>query len=391
MRTGTLGFEGSRLREVREVRQLQQLSLAEILGVTPQAISNYERGKSTPSPEILSRLANVLNVPSSFFVMPPRELSQRTVFYRSMSAATKAARDRAEHRASWLGDITCYVSEFVDLPQVNIPNMHPPEDPLQLGSEDIEQVAVDARLHWRMRDQPIGDMVTLLENQGVVVGRDRLGAATLDSLSEYNEEAHRPVVLIGTDKGTAARWRFDAAHELGHLILHRNLDRRRLRNLADHKEVELQAHRFAGAFLLPRDSFADELFGASLDAMLALKPRWRTSIAMMIMRARQTRLIDEVMEKRLWINYSRRGWRRNEPLDDTLQHETPRMLRHSLELILEAGAQAPLDVVGSTGLPASDIESLADLPSGLLSNGGYAPVALRKKTDWPDNVTPIRR
>lgn len=388
MRIGTPGFSGERLREVREVRGVQQLYLAEMLGVSAQAISNYERERSRPSPEMLDRLVRVLNVPPAFFTLPERTGTERTVFYRSMSSATKGARTRAEHRANWLGDITRYVSQFVELPQANIPLFDVPANPMQLSGSDIEQYAARTRRHWTMRDEPVGNMVRLLENQGVIVARDQLGAASLDSLSEFDKCSDRPLVMIGTDKGTAARWRFDAAHELGHLVLHRGLDRRRLKNSAEHKEVENQAHRFAGAFLLPQVPFCEELFAASLDAMLAMKPRWRTSIAMMIMRAKQTYLIDESMEKRLWINYSRRGWRGGEPLDDVLEYEAPRLLHRSFELIFEANAQSAEDVIAFTGLPAPDIEILAGLPQHFLDRG-FAPVVLRG--DWPANVTPLHR
>jgi len=390
MRTGTPGFLGPRLREAREVRGLQQVFLAEMLDVSAQAISKYERGGSTPSPAMLERLAKLLNVPPAFFVQPERSESERTVFYRSLSAATKGARARAEHRLRWLGDITEYVTAFVDLPETNLPDFGTPGNPFELDGDDIEQLAADARAYWRMRDEPIGNMIALMENQGIVVARDKLGAATLDSLSEYDSVSRRPLVIISTDKGTPARWRFDAAHELGHLILHKDLDRRRLKNPAEHREIENQAHRFAGAFLLPRIPFSEELFAASLDAMLAVKARWRVSIAMMIMRARQTHLINDATEKRLWINYSRRGWRRAEPLDDAMERETPRLLARSFELIFEARAQSSRDVEISTGLPVSDVESLAGLPERFLERG-ITPVALRADREWPTNVTPLRR
>jgi Zn-dependent peptidase ImmA (M78 family)/transcriptional regulator with XRE-family HTH domain len=392
MNSRTPGFSGARLREAREVRSWQQAFLAEVVGVSAQAISKYERGGGTPSPEVVEKLALHLNVPPAFFLMPERPVSDRRVFYRSMSAATKTARTRAEHRASWLSDLICYVSAFVELPSVNVPDFSVvPANPLELEDADIEHIAADARTYWGMREEPIGNVVTLMENQGVVVARDYLGAATLDSLSEYDRAAERPLVIIGTDKGTPARWRFDAAHELGHLILHRRVDRKRLKNLAEHKAIEDQAHRFASSFLLPRAPFCEELFAASLDAMLALKARWRTSIAMMIMRARQTDMISDTTERRLWINYSRRGWRRREPLDDSMEQESPRLLLRSFELIFEAGAQTTQNVVTSTGLPALDIESLAGLPERFLERGSAAPVALKLAVDLPENVTPFRR
>lgn len=389
MRVGTPGFSGGRLREAREVRGLQGVFLAELIGVSPQAISQYENGKSSPSPEVLSKLARSLNVPERFLTLGDRHVGERRVFYRSMSAATKSARTRAEHRALWLGDIVSYVSEFVELPKPNLPDFELSNDPLALTNREIDEIAGDTRSYWGMRDGPIANMVALLENQGVIVARDRLGAATLDSLSELDRADARPYVLIGTDKGTSARWRFDAAHELGHMILHRRLDRKRLANTADHKVVENQAHRFAGAFLLPRAPFTEDFFAASLDVMTAMKPKWKTSIAMMIMRAKQTHLISDDTERRLWINYSRRGWRKHEPLDESMEVELPRVLYRSFELVLTEGSETPHDVIATTGLPAADIESLSGLPSNYLRRS-FAPVLLREPSAATNNVIPLR-
>lgn len=390
MRVGTPGFSGARLREAREVRGLQGIFLAELIGVSPQAISQYETGKSSPSPDVLTKLARTLNVPERFLTLEDREVGERRVFYRSMSAATKGARTRAEHRALWLGDIVAYVSEFVELPASNLPDFELSSDPLILTNSEIDQIASDTRAYWGMRDGPIGNMVALLENQGVIVARDRLGAATLDSLSEFDRADTRPCVLIGTDKGTSARWRFDAAHELGHLILHRRLDRRRLASTTEHKAIEGQAHRFAGAFLLPRAPFTEDLFAASLDVMTAMKPKWKTSIAMMIMRAKQTHLISDETERRLWINYSRRGWRKHEPLDESMEVERPRILHRSFELILTEGSETPQDVIAATGLPAADIETLSGLPSDYFQRN-FAPVLLREPSGARGNVIPLRR
>jgi Zn-dependent peptidase ImmA (M78 family) len=390
MRVGTPGFSGARLREAREIRGLQGIFLAELIGLSPQAISQYENGKSSPSPEVLAKLARTLNVPERFLMLSTREGGERRVFYRSMSAATKGARTRAEHRALWLGDIVSYVSEFVELPAPNLPDFELSSDPSTLANSQIDEIASDTRAYWGMRDGPISNMVALLENQGVIVARDRLGAATLDSLSEFDHVDTRPYLLIGTDKGTPARWRFDAAHELGHMILHRRLDRRRLTSTTEHKAIEAQAHRFAGAFLLPREPFTEDLFAASLDVMTTMKAKWKTSIAMMIMRARQTHLISDEIERRLWINYGRRGWRRHEPLDDSMDVERPRVLRRSFELVLTEGSETPQDVIEATGLPAADIETLSGLPTDYLQKN-FAPVVMREPAGSASNVIPLRR
>jgi Zn-dependent peptidase ImmA (M78 family)/transcriptional regulator with XRE-family HTH domain len=384
MPAATPGFVGARLREARQVRGLQAAELSEMLGVSPQAVSNYEHDKKSPQPHTADLISQVLNFPAHFFTRPIAERQAGTVFYRSMSAATKTARTRAEWRLRWLEEITEHLGVSVDFPAVNLPEFDVPADPSLLGFDDIEHLAAEARKFWRMTpDGPIGNMVSLLENQGAVVARDRLGAVTLDSLSTLTD---RPYVMIGTDKGTCVRWRFDAAHELGHLLLHRRLDRKLLTRATDFKRVEMQAHRFAAAFLLPMTSFADEFFSASLDALRAMKPRWRVSIGMMIRRARDGHLISEEHEQRMQRNYSRRGWRLSEPLDDTLEPENPRLLRGAVELILSHGGQCADDLKQSVALADHDIENLCGLPSNYLQSANAAPVRLRHAPDKPTNV-----
>jgi Zn-dependent peptidase ImmA (M78 family)/DNA-binding XRE family transcriptional regulator len=374
MPSSTPGFVGERLREARQVRGLRAVELSEMLDVSAQAVSSYETGKKSPSPAIADAIATKLNFPPHFFTQPARRDDSRTVFYRSMSAATKTARMRAEFRLHWLEDLTGFLGNSVEFPAVNLPIFDVPPDPLLISDDEIERMAEDARAFWRMTDGPVSNMVYLLENQGVIAARDQLGAVTLDSLSVFSD---RPYVMIGTDKGTSVRWRFDAAHELGHLLLHRRLDRRELTRTAQFKRVEEQAHRFAAAFLLPMAAFADDFFSASLDALRAIKPRWRVSVAMMIMRARQGGLISEEHERRMWINYSRRGWRRLEPLDDTLPPEEPRLLRGAVELILSHSVHHPADISQAVALADRDIESLCSLPANYLRDAGAPTLSLR--------------
>ncbi|MCA1604046.1 MAG: XRE family transcriptional regulator [Acidobacteria bacterium] len=388
MKLGTPGFTGERLREAREIRGLQAMILAEVVGVSPQAISRYETGRASPSPDVLRKIADVLGVYEHFFTLPPRSEGDRRIFFRSLSAATKSARARAERRLMWLGDLTDYVSGSVELPATNFPELDLPRDHNEISAVDIESAAEDVRAHWGMRDSPVVNVVSLLENHGAIVARDRLGAETLDSLSACDGRTGRPYVLIGKDKGTCARWRHDAAHELGHILLHRNVDRRSLTRRADLATIEDQAHRFAGAFLLPSTSFGEDFFAASLDAMRTIKPKWKTSIGAMIMRARQIDLLSEETARRLWIAYNRRGWRKSEPLDNELPPEEPVVLRRAFELLAEHQVDVLHDVSTSTGLASVDIEALSGLSPDHLRR--FEPtVTLRDHNG--SNVVPMRR
>ena len=357
------------------MRGLTAVALAEIADVRPQTISEYEAERSSPSPRVLKAIGTALNLPEHFFLRAERPGMERRVFFRSMSSATKAARSRARARSSWLSDIVSYVQDYVELPKLNFPDLALPSDPLLLADEDIERAAEDVRSFWNMRDGPIANTVLLLENQGAVVARDALGAESLDGLSELAAADQRPHILVGTDKGTPVRWRFDVAHELGHILLHSTLPPESLLRPEQFKTIEQQAHRFASAFLLPMASFGEDLFAVNLDVLRTLKQKWKVSIGMMIRRALHAGLISEDSERALWINYGRRGWRRSEPLDTEMDAEQPRLLRRSFELLLTEGAQTPDDIVSSVALPPGDIESLSGLPTGYLTT--FARVSLR--------------
>lgn len=387
MRVGTPGFNGSRLREAREARSFTAIALSEVAGVSTQAIYHYENGKSSPSPDVLGRISSAINLPESFFLLPDRPAEPKKIFYRSMSSATKGARNRAERRFEWLKDIVAYLAEFVSFPESNFPDLDLPSDPLLLSDQEIEEAAEEVRRFWKMGDGPIANMVLLLENQGAILARDELGAATLDSLSTFDVDDRRAYVCLGTDKGTAVRWRFDAAHELGHLVLHRKLDRSLLAKPEKFKEVENQAHRFAAAFLLPISPFSSDLYGVGLDSLRAIKPKWKVSIAMMILRARHAGLLSEDAERRMWISYNRRKWRTNEPYDDTLEVEEPRVLRRSFELLLDEGEQTPDDVVTRLALSPSDVETLSGLSRGFLST--HSRVSLLDSGESVGRVIPF--
>jgi Zn-dependent peptidase ImmA (M78 family)/DNA-binding XRE family transcriptional regulator len=396
MKSGVSGFEGSRLREAREVRGVPVLALAESADVTRQVIYQYELNNAAPSVEVLSRISNALGIPEKFFITKRSEIDDSTLFFRSMASTTKVARARATHRLQWLQDIVNCVSEYVELPDSDFPSLNLPADPLLISDEDIDDAAEQVRTFWKVPEGPIANIVALLEHHGAIVARDALGAESLDGLSGFFPSVARPIVLVGIDKGSPVRWRFDAAHELGHLILHSHVAPSLLRSPENYKRIEDQAHRFAGAFILPCASFGEDLYGVNLDNLLALKLKWKISIAAMVMRARQCGLLSEDTERRIWINISRRGWRKNEPYDDSMPIEEPRMLRAAIDLILTEGGQTPDEIVDQIGLPERDIEVLCGLSQGYFAE--FSRLTLRRPTeesvsepeDTVADVIPIR-
>lgn len=372
MKTGTLGFIGDRLRQAREARELSALALANLIAKSSTAVYQYENGVHSPRPEVTQKIAEILHVPEELFRRPVLRQELGTIFYRCMASTLESVRTRVERRYEWLQEIVAYLRTLVEFPPVNLPLFDVPAEPVRLSPEQIEDYAVQARRFWNMGDGPIANVLGLLENNGVIVVREEIGADKLDAFSEYCPEDNTPYIFLAADKNIACRARFDIAHELGHLILHRNMKKGHISLGPEHRLIEEQADRFAGAFLLPEKAFASDLYSATLDAFKIIKSKWAVSIAMQIVRAEQLGFISNEQAKRFWMNYSRRQWRKDEPLDDTFTVEQPKLLRLGFELIVNERLQTRDQIRMTIPLSPHDIESLAGLPCGYLTESEEA-------------------
>lgn len=368
MKPGTPGFNGARLTEAIEARSFTIVALADLIGVTRQTISAYTKSQQTPRPEVLARLSKYLKLPELFFLSERAARAESAFFFRSMSRATVTQRTRARWRHRWMYDVAAYLAEFVELPALRFPTFEMPGEPAAISNTMIEDLAAQTRRFWNIGEGPIANVVWLLENNGAIASRMDLGADELDGLSAWIED--RPCVLLNSQK-PAARSRFDAAHELAHLLLHRHVDPARIDRPGDFKLIEQQAHRFAGAFLLPAPAFAADASPIGLDRFRVLKAKWKTSIAMMIHRAADLNFISADQSRRLWMAYAKRGWRRGEPYDDQWEPERPRLLERSVRLVLGGGGQTAADLTMSVPLADSDLEDIIGIETGFFAGGPH--------------------
>lgn len=384
MRPGTPGFVHHRLKEAREARSMTALSLAEIVGVTTAAISQYENGHQSPSPDVMRRISSALNVPLHRFLMPVRRRDTGVLYFRSLSSATKRARLRAIRRYEWLRELCDYIQRFVRFRPANFPAFDVPADPAKLSVDDVEECASRTREHFKLNGSPVGNMIELLENNGGITCMFDFEAATLDAFSEWDESG-RPFFVLSSEKQSAVRSRFDAAHELAHMVLHRNVPSAVANRNDCFALMEDQAHRFAGAFLLPAREFSEALYAPSLDAMRALKPLWRVSISAMVMRSFDLGLIDDNQRKKLFANIARRKWRTREPYDDQLERERPKYLQRCIEVLLDRGIVGPRDLTATTGIPVNDAERLLGLRRGTLATD---QMSIDMVSDVPPDAQP---
>lgn len=360
-RSGIQGFESERLRQVLAARRLNQAQLASLVGVSPATISKWRSGKQAPEREALERLASVVNVTPEWFTRPPSTKVMLPLF-RSNASAHVAARAMLEARVEWAQDVALMLEEFVDYPILNLPTRQF-RNPDEITPDEIEAAASECRDLWRLGRMAVQDLALAVEGAGVIIIREETGISQIEGLSAWSEGLGRPIILLSADKDNGYRSRFDLAHELGHLILHRNISMPTKRDR--HKQLEQQAHRFAGAFLLPAETFANEVCTpATLDDLLLLKRRWGVSVAAIIMRLHALSILDEEGVQLLFKRRSARWGAKSEPGDGDRPPEKPRLLHRTIDLLVEENVM-PLDTIPRhIGLAAHDIEMLTGLPDG---------------------------
>ena len=375
MTKGVSTFVGARLEEARLARGLTQTSLAQMVGKNSSSVSSWESGRQFPEWDSIEALSSALLTRSALF-FHDLPAGKRFHYYRSNSSITAGLRKKARARLRWAEIISDTLQEWIDFPEVTLPGFdyHHLND---ISNDTIELAANECRAFYSLGGAPIEDAVELVESAGAVIVKEELDGQEMDGLSVWCEAGSRPFIMLSDDKSSAVRSRFDVAHELGHLMLHRHIDPESL-DKPDYKRMETQAHRFATAFLLPTDAFRRDVRRATLDTLVAIKPKWRVSVGAMIMRCAQLGIVDSYETKRLQISLSERGWRKAEPLDKDIPVERPAALREAVQLSIENGKFGREEFLDLVGLNGSDVESLAALPPSYMRREAAPVVQLRR-------------
>lgn len=376
MTRGVTSFVGQRLEEARLARGLTQTSLAQMVERNSSSVSSWENGRQLPDWETVDKISAVLGVRPSLFLQQLSEVP-RSHYYRSNASITVGLQKKARARLRWAEVIAENLQEWIDFADVSIPDC----DFASLADIDdqiIEGVAQDCRTFYELGRGPIENLIATIESAGCIVVKEELGGLKMDGVSVRSDIDQRPYILLADDKACAVRSRFDAAHEFGHLVLHRKIDPEDL-TPTEYNEMERQAHRFASAFLMPEESFLRDVRYFDLDSFASLKTKWRVSIAAMIMRCAQLDIISEEHKKRLYISIGQRGWRKAEPLDDKIAGEVPTALSESIQLVIDSGKYTREGFLDLVGLNASDVESLAALPRGYMRREAAPVVRLRDR------------
>jgi Zn-dependent peptidase ImmA (M78 family)/transcriptional regulator with XRE-family HTH domain len=369
-------FVPGRLRDARLAKRLNQTELGEAIGKTRQAVSAYEMGEKTPEASTLATIATVLDQPLAYFSNPemPGFGAFGPRFFRALGPDTKRRNLMSDVYASWEVQITRYLDDFVNYPPVSLPSITPTATGGAYDDEEIEAAAEECRKTWGLGYGPISNVLALAEGKGIIASRLQLSGQNIEAFSFWN--GSRPFIFLASEKDSAARARFDVAHEVGHLVLHRGIGQEDIEDPKTLKRIEREANRFAGALLLPRRSFPNEVFTSRLDSFVLLKERWKVAIQAMIYRCKDLEIFDEYQITNLFKQISARKWRTKEPLDDLDRFpiEQPRLLRKAMGIVIAAQSKQPEDILTDLAMAPHVIENLCNLDTGMFSASDPTPI-----------------
>jgi Zn-dependent peptidase ImmA (M78 family)/transcriptional regulator with XRE-family HTH domain len=292
-------------RRLRQARLAAGLSLGQLAirlrrPVTKQALSKFEAGKAKPSMTTLADLSDALGVGAAWLMSRP-EVRVAWIGYRKHSTLPKGKQDSITAIASKRieGELRLRAL-FGARPAGAVPTG------IEAGSRlAAEAAAQHVRQAWGLGDGPISGLVETLEERGAVV-LAWTETEKFDGLSGWANDS-TPVVVFNAARGPD-RVRFDAAHELGHLVI-----------ACPNPEADQEAlaYRFAAALLVPRSAAIHELGerrqALSLPELGLLKQRWGLSMQGWARRALDCGIISQSAYRGINITFRTKGWHRQEP------------------------------------------------------------------------------
>lgn len=275
----------SNIRRLRIARGYKQEELAKEVGISSAAFRNYEAGRAVPKTDTLTIIAAKLGARLPELIEEPKSLSH--VRFR--------ADGRLNTRESILVDVARWLDDYVELEDIT-------SDTREWSLRDLpllppKQMAAEARKALKVgKREPITDICGLLEGAGIKLLSKPVKSEYFFGLCVGYEEGGPAIVVNTWDRIPVERWIFSAAHELGHILLHR--DSFDVNEQKEEKQQESEANQFAAYFLMPEKLFLEEwektegqLF---VHRVLKVKRIFKVSYMTVLLRLNDLQLYDNV-------------------------------------------------------------------------------------------------
>jgi|SRR5690554_1976099 len=347
-------FFGDSLRIARLTSGISLQELGERVGTTRQYLSQLETADKKPSADLLDALSFELGVTPGFFSRAiGNTVKDEECHFRKLSSVPMYSVRECTARITLVHKIVDALGQHLELPQVNFPDFGPIETSL-----DAAIAAKRCREYWGLGKGPIESVARVIEHAGGVITSLGDISEKVDALSVHRE---RPIIVINSKKNSP-RLRFDLAHELGHMVMHKGVE-------SGCRDTESQADQFASYFLFPQEALLTSYRPSSRiswQSIKQIKVKWGISMRAIVFRLRQANLITPSQYRTANITLSKKG-SRSEEFDDLVIREKPELLRNSFELLGETFGSSFGGIFERLGISRQIIGTLTDT-SDLLMN-----------------------
>jgi len=331
------------LQLARESRGYTQTNLAKsISGLSQSNLSKMEKGLLPIGPEVLSCIAKKLQYPIEFFYKKSQLTPVGSLHYRKRLSLSKSALMLIESKRDIVRMIVDDLSQSVEIKECTIPHISVTD------SMTPNDIAFRIRQYMQIPKGPIQNLISHLEDMGIIVYEMEFNTDKLMGFTVYTDTC-QPIIFINVSMPND-RKRFTLGHELGHIVMHLNIDTN-----DDDKEIEHQADAFASEFLMPILDCIEDIRYFRIKRLDELKAYWKVSKAAIIKRALTAKVITEDKYKYFMIELSRMGERKTErgfvPLDK------PTLLRQMVEMHINELNYTKTELAQILGLSESDCDS----------------------------------
>lgn len=261
------------VRRFMKIKKLSIPQLAKECGLGTATLSNILNEKSSPNSSTLIKISTALGV--SFSDLLAEIPTLKTLRFRTNHKLT--AREIAERDQLQI-DSAIWLKNYVNLEELTQNQIEYKFE--QITTENPIEAAKEIRKIYNIREEePIYDILSLVEDAGIKLYLHDFNFQKTFGLSVNKEDGGPAVIVNNNESISVERKIFTIAHELGHLILHRNsFDG----EVSEENEIEeKQANDFAAELLMPEKAFEKQWelhSGISwVEAVLQIKQYFRVS------------------------------------------------------------------------------------------------------------------
>jgi len=352
-------FSGKKLKAARMYRGKTIEQLAQESNINKKDVLAFEEDKYKPVVENEMKLSNTLKFPREYFFENDNiKVIVESTHIRPESPIPRVEEISYKEKLVMTHKLISFIEGYIRFPEMNIPNDLSKYD-------DMEELATKVRRFWELGDGPIGNMVSLLEVNGISISAmnvDKKGALSFTQKQSI-ERNPRYLVSLGNDRKSATIRNYDLAYELAYIV---SVE-------AGISSKKFSKDEFACAFLLPKEAFFEDLANVNeLQDYIALKKKWIVPISAMVLRSYQIGVINYKKYMYLIKEMEKQGWLKKEPLDDNIKCPNPSLLKKSVEMIIDNKIMTGTGLVenladSGLSLYADDVELLLGLKEGKLS------------------------